>query len=208
MIVSYRNKKTERFAAGEYVKAFSGFSRQAENRLDRLEAAHSLQDLGALPGNRLEAFKGDRAGQDSIRINDQWRICFEWRRGHQARSMSSSPIIIEEGTMVRTAIHPGEHLAEELRELKISAAELSRQIEVPVNRVTSIINGQRGVTADTALRLGHWFGTSAEFWLNLQNLYELRLAQIETGDRIGKLPRLTGRRRKSDRAPPLVRSRG
>jgi len=110
--------------------------------------------------------------------------------------------------MVRTAIHPGEHLAEELSELKISAAELSRQIEVPVNRVTSIINGQRGVTADTALRLGHWFGTSAEFWLNLQKLYELRIAQIEAGDRIGKLPRLAGRKRKPDRAPPLIRSRG
>ena len=91
--------------------------------------------------------------------------------------------------MTRTAIHPGEHLAEELRELGISAAELSRQIEVPVNRVTSIVNGQRGVTADTALRLGHWFGTSAEFWLNLQKLYELRLAQREAGDRIEKLPR-------------------
>src|ERR1700688_4737837 len=75
--------------------------------------------------------------------------------------------------MARTAIHPGEHLAEELREIDISAAELARQIEVPVNRVTAIVNGQRGVTADTALRLGHWFGTSPEFWLNLQSLYGL-----------------------------------
>src|SRR5882724_7324621 len=83
--------------------------------------------------------------------------------------------------MARTPIHPGEHLAEELAELGMSAAELARQIDVPVNRVTSIINGQRAVTADTALRLGHWFGTSAEFWLNLQKLYELRLAQQEIG---------------------------
>ena len=81
MIVSYQDKKTARFAAGEHVKEFSGFSRQAEIRLDRLEAAQSLQDLGALPGNRLEALKGDRAGQYSIRINDQWRICFEWPEG-------------------------------------------------------------------------------------------------------------------------------
>jgi len=81
MIVSYRDKKTGRFAAGEYVREFSGFARQAERRLDRLEAAQSLQDLGALPGNRLEALKGSRAGQYSIRINDQWRICFEWPRG-------------------------------------------------------------------------------------------------------------------------------
>ena len=63
--------------------------------------------------------------------------------------------------MARTAIHPGEHLADELRELGLPAAELARQIEVPVNRITGIINGQRGITADTALRLGHWFGTSA-----------------------------------------------
>jgi antitoxin HigA-1 len=86
--------------------------------------------------------------------------------------------------MARTPIHPGEHLAEELKELSISAAELSRQIDVPVNRITAIINGQRGVTADTALRLGHWFGTSAEFWPNLQKLYELRLARDEVGDRV------------------------
>ncbi len=76
--------------------------------------------------------------------------------------------------MARTPIHPGEHLAEELEELGLSAAELARQIDVPVNRVTAILNGQRGVTADTALRLGHWFGTSAEYGLNLQKLYELR----------------------------------
>jgi proteic killer suppression protein len=78
MIVSYRDKKSERFADGRFVREFSGFARQAEIRLDRLDAATSLKDLAALPGNRLEALKGDRAGQYSIRINDQWRICFEW----------------------------------------------------------------------------------------------------------------------------------
>ena len=102
--------------------------------------------------------------------------------------------------MARTPIHPGEHLAEELKELGISAAELARQIEVPVNRITEIINAQRGVTADTALRLGHWFGTSPEYWLNLQKLYELRLAQREVGDRLAKLPTLSDRRRKGARA--------
>lgn len=93
--------------------------------------------------------------------------------------------------MARTPIHPGEHLAEELKEIGMSAAELSRRIDVPVNRVTGIINGQRGITADSALRLGHFFGTSAEFWLNLQKIYELRLAQNELGDRIKKLPKLS-----------------
>jgi addiction module HigA family antidote len=90
--------------------------------------------------------------------------------------------------MARAAIHPGEHLAEELRELGMSAAELARQIEVPVNRITQIINGQRAVTADTALRLGHWFNTGPEIWLNLQQLYELRRARAEIGTTIKRLP--------------------
>jgi addiction module HigA family antidote len=89
----------------------------------------------------------------------------------------------------RTPIHPGEHLAEELRELGLSAAELSRQIDVPVNRITGIIHGQRGITADTALRLGHWFGTSPQFWMNLQQNYELRLAESQVGAKIAVLPR-------------------
>ncbi|TCU76573.1 addiction module HigA family antidote [Bradyrhizobium sp. R2.2-H] len=91
--------------------------------------------------------------------------------------------------MPRTPIHPGEQLAEELRELGVTAAELSRQIDVPVNRITGIINGQRGITADTALRLGHWFGTSPQFWMNLQQQYELRLAEKEVGAQVASLPR-------------------
>src|SRR6202161_4036663 len=83
--------------------------------------------------------------------------------------------------MPRTPIHPGEHLADELREIGITAAELSRQIDVAGNRITGIMHGKRGVTADTALRLGHWFGTSPQFWMNLQQLYELRLAESEVG---------------------------
>jgi addiction module HigA family antidote len=100
--------------------------------------------------------------------------------------------------MARSAIHPGEHLAEELHEIGMSAAALAREIDVPVTRVTGIINGQRGITADTALRLGHWFGTSPEFWLNLQSLYELRRARQEVGDEVRKLPKLTGRKRSPD----------
>ena len=84
-------------------------------------------------------------------------------------------------------------LGAELRELGVTAAELARQIDVPVNRVTSIINGQRGITADTALRLAHWFGTTPQFWMNLQQLYELRRAENEVGGEIATLPRRTGR---------------
>ncbi len=78
MIVSFRDKRTRTFAEGERVKAFSGFERAAQLKLDRLEAATTLGDLAALPGNRFESLRGDRKGQYSIRINDQWRICFEW----------------------------------------------------------------------------------------------------------------------------------
>jgi addiction module HigA family antidote len=92
--------------------------------------------------------------------------------------------------MAVIAIHPGEHLAEELKTLGMSAAELARKIEVPTNRVTQILNGERSVTGDTALRLAHFFGTSPEFWLNLQNLYELRLAQQKAGKIIKRLPTL------------------
>ena len=92
-------------------------------------------------------------------------------------------------------IHPGEHLAEELKELGMSAAELARKLDVPTNRITGILNGQRAITGDTALRLAHYFGTSAEFWLNLQSLYELRLAQKKLGKSIKALPRLKHRER-------------
>src|ERR1700721_816115 len=89
-----------------------------------------------------------------------------------------------------TAIHPGEHLAEELDALDMSAAELARKIRVPTNRVTQILNGARSITGDTALRLAHFFGTSAQFWLNLQSLYELRLAKQKSGKHINTLPKL------------------
>ncbi len=88
------------------------------------------------------------------------------------------------------AIHPGEHLAEELRELGMSAAELARKLHVPTNRVTGILNGRRAITGDTALRLAHFFGTNAEFWLNLQSLYELRIAEKKAGKSIKALPKL------------------
>ena len=78
MIVGYRDKRTRDFADGKRVKAFSGIERATRLKLDRLEAAVALRDLAVLPGNRLESLKGDRKGQYSIRINDQWRICFEW----------------------------------------------------------------------------------------------------------------------------------
>ncbi len=95
--------------------------------------------------------------------------------------------------MARNPIHPGEHLAEELEALHMSASELARKLDVPANRVTQILNGTRAITGDTALRLAHFFGTSPEFWLNLQSLYELRLAQRQSGNSIKSLPKLKRR---------------
>ncbi|MBI1733283.1 MAG: HigA family addiction module antidote protein [Gammaproteobacteria bacterium] len=93
--------------------------------------------------------------------------------------------------MARTVIHPGEHLAEQLRELDMSVAELGWKLGVPTNRITGILNGKRAITGDSALRLAHFFGTSAEFWLNLQKLYELRIAEQKSGKAIRRLPCLS-----------------
>ena len=92
--------------------------------------------------------------------------------------------------MAVIAIQPGEHLSEELQTLGMSAAELARNLDVPTNWITQILNGQRAITGDTALRLAHFFGTKPAFWLNLQNLYQLRLAEQESGNVIQSLPTL------------------
>ena len=109
------------------------------------------------------------------------------------RTLRSLTTTREHHDMAVTAIHPGEHLAEELKALDMSAAELARQLDVATNRITQILNGTRAITGDTALRLAHFFGTRPEFWLNLQSLYELRLAQNKAGKTIKDLPTLRRR---------------
>ena len=105
--------------------------------------------------------------------------------------------------MARTPIHPGETLREDLEALGMSAAELSRQLSVPVNRITQILNGSRAVTGDTALRLGHFFDTSAEFWLNLQKLYDLRMAEKAKGEEVARLPKFDASTWQKRRNPVL-----
>ncbi len=97
--------------------------------------------------------------------------------------------------MTGTVIHPGEHLAEQLEELDLYATELARNLKVPTNRITEILNGQCAITGDTALRLGHFFGTSPEFWLNLQKIYELRRAEDKSWGAIKGLQTLTKARK-------------
>ena len=92
--------------------------------------------------------------------------------------------------MARLIIHPGEHLADELQALGMSANELAKALGVPTNRITEIIRGKRGISGDTALRLGRWFGTGPDIWMNLQKIYELRIAEQKTGNAIDGLPTL------------------
>ncbi|HLX26890.1 MAG TPA: HigA family addiction module antitoxin [Casimicrobiaceae bacterium] len=103
--------------------------------------------------------------------------------------------------MARRPTHPGEILAAELEELGVSPTELSRQIRVPANRISQIINGKRAITGDTALRLAHWFGTNPQFWMNLQALHEVRLAEQQAGTEIKRLPTKPARS-KTDRPRP------
>lgn len=90
--------------------------------------------------------------------------------------------------MNRPAIHPGAILADELEDIGVSPTELARQLAVPANRVSQIIQGKRAITGDTALRLGHWFGMRPQFWLNLQSAYDMRVAEKVSGAEIRKLP--------------------
>jgi antitoxin HigA-1 len=154
----------------------------------------------ALQSNRLETLEGEHSGRYAIRVNEQWQICFEWPE------TSSGPTHVElvesdsGGHMAGGSIHPGAHLVEELRALNMSASELARRIKVPTNRVTGILNGRRAITGDTALRLAHFFGTSAQLWLNLQSLHDLRVAEAKTGEMIQQLPTLKSATRTSVRA--------
>src|SRR5436190_17057633 len=102
---------------------------------------------------------------------------------------------LREQPMARPAIHPGEILADELNELQVTPTELARQIAVPANRISQIIQGKRAITGDTALRLGHWFQTSPQFWLNLQTAHDLRVASDTIGRKVAELPTRPGARR-------------
>ena len=102
--------------------------------------------------------------------------------------------------MARNPIHPGRFLADELDAMGMSVPEVAEVLHVPANRIYQLLKGQRALTADTALRLSQWLGTSAEMWLNLQKLYELRLARAEVGARVDKLPTLTAKKRRNNSA--------
>jgi antitoxin HigA-1 len=190
VIVSYRGRRTAAFAARKRMRAWPGGARPVWLALDRLAAVHTLEDLRTLQSRRLETLVGEGGWHYAIRVNEQWRLCFEWPETSPGPTNVELVDSANGGHMAPPAIHPGEHLAEELRALNMSASELARRIKVPTNRVTGILNGQRAITGDSALRLARFFGTSAEFWVNLQSLHDLHVAAAKTGDTIKQLPTL------------------
>jgi antitoxin HigA-1 len=193
VIVSCRDKRTRAFVHGERVKAFSGFERVARLKLDRLEAATSLR---ISPRFRVTA---SRLWPAIAKVSTAFVSMISGESVSSGLTSRPDPktwrslTIIRSTTMALNPIHPGEHLAEELHALDMSAAELARKLGVPTNRITQILNGTRAITGDTALRLGHFFGTSAQLWLNLQTLYDLRCAEQKSGKSIKTLPRLKRR---------------
>lgn len=199
----FGDRRTERFARGERVAVLSAIERRAEGRVQFLLAATSLRDVGMMPGWHLEALRGDRQGQWSIRLNDQWRICFVW---DDALGQATDIEIVDYPERCqytdrqaqmhvreRSPIHPGEILAQDvLVELDMSGRELARALGISPNRISEILRGRRAITADTALRLSRWLGTSPTVWLNLQQAYDLEMARIQVGDSIERdaIPRV------------------
>ncbi len=124
-----------------------------------LDAAPDLRTLSALPGNRLERLRGERQGQCSIRLNDQWRICFVWREGH-----AYEVEIVDD----------------------LSMNKLAMALRVPVTRIADIVNERRGITADTALRFARYFNNAPAFWMNLQTRYDLEVAEDEIAAQVAR----------------------
>jgi addiction module HigA family antidote len=150
----------------------------ALRKLRLLNQARALSDLRVPPGNRLEALKGDRAGQYSIRVNDQWRICFVWRE--EVQPMSKSSTITDVDQLPNPT--PGEILLEDfLRPLGLSQTALAVAVRVPPRRINEIVLGKRAVTADTDLRLTRYFGLTPGFFLGLQADHDLMARRREIG---------------------------
>jgi addiction module HigA family antidote len=191
VIRSFRGPETEQIFRHQRSRRFQAVAGVAKRKLDQLDSATSLRDLAALPGNRLEALAGDRMGQYSIRVNEQWRICFRWKDG----KADDVEIVVYHGRggeymASRKAkkippMHPGETIREDvLKPLGLSVNRLAMDLHVPVTRMSEIVNSRRSITADTALRLARYLGTSAQFWLNLQAKYDLEIAEDELAARI------------------------
>jgi antitoxin HigA-1 len=114
-------------------------------------------------------------------VSDRWRICFEFRRGDASRSLTTIEVEI-----MAPVVHPGRLLKRELSARKLSANRLALDIGVPSGRITDILNGRRAITADTAVRLGRYFGNKGQFWLDLQGQYDIGVVEREKGAEIAR----------------------
>jgi addiction module HigA family antidote len=151
-----------------------------------IDAATSLESLKVPPGSQLEALKGNRKRQHSIRINQHWRVCFRWT-GNDAEGVEITDYHEATMTTTITRTHPGIILREEFFEpLGITQLAAARATGIPQSRLSEILSGRRSITADTAVRLGHYFRVDPRNWLNLQSAYDLwKLEQI-SGKKISR----------------------
>jgi len=189
MIVSFRDPDTAALAAGIRVKRFEAIESVARRKLRQLEIAGRLDDLRVPPGNRPEALKGDRTGQFSIRINDQYRICFVWTSAGPAEVeiLDYHQEELDMGTKL-APVTPGELLLEEfLKPMGILHYRLAKEIGVPATRISEIIARRRSITADTDLRLCRFFGLSDGYWLRAQVAYDTEVAHEQLADELEKI---------------------
>ncbi len=188
MIRSFTCPDTEALYGRQRVKRFVNIESVARRKLRQLDIAARLSDLRVPPGNRLEALKGDRSGQHSIRINNQWRVCFRWTDSgvdhveivdYHRRSMSMRKL---------PPVIPGEILLEEfLKPMGITQYRLAKEIGVPPQRIGEIVSGNRAITADTDLRLCRFLGLSNGYWLRAQAAHDMEVAQDALAKTLAKI---------------------
>lgn len=187
MIKSFKDEETAKLFRRQFSRKLpQDIQRSARRKLELLDGADTLQDLRIPPANHLEKLSGDREGQYSIRINDQWRVCFEWR---ESDVYNVEVVDYHEDTAMTEhrlpPIHPGEILLEEfLKPMHISQYRLAKDISVPARRINEIVQGKRAMSADTALRLSRYFGLSERFWINLQARYNLETEKDRLAGRL------------------------
>lgn len=202
MIKTFKDRRSAAVFSGTVTRGLpADVTKRAKAKMDLINAATTIDFLRSPPGNHLEALKDDRTGRHSIRVNDQWRVCFVFRDGDAFEGDIMTTVrredldagrvdfsdIAEPGAPIIEPIHPGELLRTEwLDPLGLSAYKLAKDIKVPFNRVTEIVHGRRGISAETALRLARYFGTDAQSWVNLQAAYDVTVVKRTMQDQIDR----------------------